>query len=107
MARKAVRADPYIDRRGGCGRTDSRLRTLSHPSSRRQFARPLAGELLRPPLPEEVLNLLRMSRLCNLCTTSEDGIPHLSLMNFTYSVGKLSHAHAYTMPRTDGLWRRV
>jgi hypothetical protein len=96
--------DPNIDSRRGYGCT-ALVTCAFTPFRRLHWARPLAGELLRPPLPEEVLNLLRMSRLCNLCTTSEDGIPHLSLMNFTYSVGKLSHAHAHTMPRTDGVWR--
>jgi len=38
---------------------------------------------LRPPFPEEVVQLLRSSVLCYLSTLS-DGAPHLSLMNFTY-----------------------
>lgn len=36
-----------------------------------------------PPLPDEVVEVLRTSRLCYLATQS-DGNPHLSLMNFTY-----------------------
>ena len=36
-----------------------------------------------PPLPDEVVEVLRTSKLCYLATQS-DGNPHLSLMNFTY-----------------------
>ena len=36
-----------------------------------------------PPLPNEVVEVLRTSKLCYLATQS-DGNPHLSLMNFTY-----------------------
>ena len=36
-----------------------------------------------PPLPDEVVEVLRTSKLCYLATQSE-GNPHLSLMNFTY-----------------------
>jgi general stress protein 26 len=36
-----------------------------------------------PPLPESVCNLLQQSTLCYLAT-SESGVPHLSLMNFTF-----------------------
>ena len=38
---------------------------------------------LRPPFPDEVVQLLRSSVLCYLSTLA-DGAPHLSLMNFTY-----------------------
>ena len=38
---------------------------------------------LRPPVPDEVVQLLRSSVLCYLSTLA-DGAPHLSLMNFTY-----------------------
>jgi len=37
-----------------------------------------------PPLPDEVVEVLRTSKLCYLATQA-DGNPHLSLMNFTYS----------------------
>lgn len=36
-----------------------------------------------PPLPESVCNLLQQTTLCYLAT-SESGVPHLSLMNFTF-----------------------
>lgn len=36
-----------------------------------------------PPLPDEVVEVLRTSKLCYLATQC-DGNPHLSLMNFTY-----------------------
>ena len=36
-----------------------------------------------PPLPDEIVAVLKRSRLCFLATQSE-GEPHLSLMNFTY-----------------------
>ena len=36
-----------------------------------------------PPLPPQCVSLLSASRLCHLATQSE-GVPHLSLMNFTY-----------------------
>ena len=36
-----------------------------------------------PPLPDEVVEVLRTSKLCYLATQN-DGNPHLSLMNFTY-----------------------
>jgi hypothetical protein len=39
---------------------------------------------LIPPLPEEVTKLLESCALCYLSTSSQ-GAPHLSLMNFTYS----------------------
>lgn len=40
-------------------------------------------DFLLPPLPDAVVSLLQISRLCFLATQS-DGEPHLSLMNFTY-----------------------
>lgn len=46
---------------------------------------PLALEpgYVAPPLPVPIVNVLSVTRLCFLATQSE-GIPHLSLMNFTY-----------------------
>lgn len=40
-------------------------------------------DFLLPPLPDAVVSLLQISRLCFLATQA-DGEPHLSLMNFTY-----------------------
>lgn len=40
-------------------------------------------EYIFPPLPEEVVSLLKLSKLCFLATAN-DLEPHLSLMNFTY-----------------------
>ena len=45
---------------------------------------------LRPPFPDEVVQLLRSSVLCYLSTLA-DGAPHLSLMNFTYCRGREDH----------------
>lgn len=40
-----------------------------------------------PPLPDEVVAVLKNSKLCYLATCY-DGSPHLSLMNFTYFQGE-------------------
>jgi len=39
---------------------------------------------LTPPLPREVVRLLKSTSLCHLSTQGVDGTPHLSLMRFTY-----------------------
>jgi nitroimidazol reductase NimA-like FMN-containing flavoprotein (pyridoxamine 5'-phosphate oxidase superfamily) len=44
------------------------------------------GVEILPPLPEEVVALLQATRLCHLSTFGS-GVPHLSLMNFTYVQG--------------------
>lgn len=38
---------------------------------------------ITPPLPQEAVNILSISKLCHLATCT-DNEPHLSLMNFTY-----------------------
>ncbi len=46
---------------------------------------PVEGsEDIFPPLPPTVVALLHSTRVCHLSTTSSDGLPHLSLMRFTY-----------------------
>ena len=51
-------------------------------SDKRRSSSTFIGEYF-PPLPDEVVEVLRTSRLCYLATQSY-GNPHLSLMNFTY-----------------------
>uniref|UniRef100_A0A7S1U4C6 Pyridoxamine 5'-phosphate oxidase N-terminal domain-containing protein n=1 Tax=Phaeomonas parva TaxID=124430 RepID=A0A7S1U4C6_9STRA len=41
-------------------------------------------KIVKPPLPAEVVGLLRSTSLCHLSTQGNDGGPHLSLMRFTY-----------------------
>ena len=41
-------------------------------------------EIVKPPLPPEVVHLLESTSLCHLSTQSRDNAPHLSLMRFTY-----------------------
>ena len=53
-----------------------KMRTISGDSK--------ADGYVTPPLPTDVVRLLKASRLCPLGTQSESGEPHLSLMNFTY-----------------------
>jgi len=43
----------------------------------------MSTDILKPPLPSPVVNLLKASQLCYL-STSVGNDPHLSLMNFTY-----------------------
>ncbi|EKU20406.1 pyridoxamine phosphate [Nannochloropsis gaditana CCMP526] len=46
---------------------------------------PVEGkEDIFPPLPPTVVALLQSTRVCHLSTASTDGLPHLSLMRFTY-----------------------
>ena len=42
-----------------------------------------SNSYIYPPLPKEVIEILKKSKLCFLATVS-DQEPHLSLMNFTY-----------------------
>lgn len=56
-------------------------------SNKKKSARKGSDEIdgyMSPPLPADVVRLLQASRLCHLGTQSDNGEPHLSLMNFTY-----------------------
>lgn len=48
---------------------------------------PVEGSEVFPPLPPQVVALLQSTSLCHLSTTGGDGVPHLSLMRFTYLRG--------------------
>lgn len=66
------------------GRHDAPKGSPSKSSSNRE-AMPVEGkEDIFPPLPPTVVALLQSTRVCHLSTTSSDGLPHLSLMRFTY-----------------------
>lgn len=58
---------------------------VGSPSKSNMVSDPVEGkEDIFPPLPPTVVALLQSTRVCHLSTASTDGLPHLSLMRFTY-----------------------